>query len=171
METEVQNHLAELRNKRGISAAKLASAVGVSRQTIYAIEAESYVPNTLLGLKLAQVLDVKIEEIFSLPRGDSHPSTIQAVELLPERELTQPGQPLLLCNVNGRAIAVPAEPGIWNLPSADAVLAEKTTDRKPVIAKARILDDEWQQANRILIAGCDPQPLSSAAFSSAKALN
>ena len=156
MESEVQNHLSQLRQKRGISAAKLASAVGVSRQTIYAIEAETYVPNTVLGLKLAQVLDVRVEEIFSLPREDSHPSTIQAVELLPEREVTHPGQPLRLCNVDGRPIAVPAEPGIWDLPSADAVLTEKTTDRGPVIAKARIIDDNWQQANRILIAGCDP---------------
>ncbi len=156
METEVQNHLSELRRKRGFSAAQMASMVGVSRQTIYAIEAETYVPNTLLGLKLAHALDVKVEEIFSLREDAAPSSTIQAVEFLPEHELTHPGQPLRLCNVNGRPIAVPAEAGFWELPSADAVLAEKTSDRGPVIAKARVIDDDWQQDNRILIAGCDP---------------
>ena len=156
MEMEVQNRLAELRRKRGISAAQLASAVGVSRQTIYAIEAESYVPNTVLGLKLAHTLDVSVEEIFSLHQDVSHPSTVQTVEFLPEHELTHPGQPLRLCSVNGQPIAVSAEPGFWELPSADAVLAEETSDRGPVIAKARVIDNDWRQNNRILIAGCDP---------------
>ena len=156
METEVQNHLSQLRRKRGFSAAQLASMVGVSRQTIYAIEAATYVPNTVLGLKLAHALDVQVEEIFCLFQDASPSSTIQTVEFLPEHELTGPGQPLRLCSVNGRLIAVPAEPGIWELPSADAVLAEETTDRGPVRAKARLIGDDWQQDNRILIAGCDP---------------
>ena len=156
MELEVQNNLSQLRRKRGISAAQLASAVGVSRQTIYAIEAETYVPNTVLGLKLAHTLDVRVEEIFSLRQEASHSSTIQTVEFLPEHELTHRGQPLRLCSVSGRPIAVPAEPGIWELPSADAVLAEEITDRRPVKAKATIIDDDWQQDKRILIAGCDP---------------
>jgi molybdate-binding protein/DNA-binding XRE family transcriptional regulator len=156
MELEVQNNLSQLRRKRGISAAQLASAVGVSRQTIYAIEAETYVPNTVLGLKLAHTLDVRVEEIFSLRQEASHSSTIQTVEFLPEHELTHRGQPLRLCSVSGRPIAVPAEPGVWELPSADAVLAEEITDRRPVKAKATIIDDDWQQDKRILIAGCDP---------------
>ena len=156
MEMEVQNRLAQLRRKRGISAAQLATAVGVSRQTIYAIEAESYVPNTVLGLKLAHTLDVSVEEIFCLRQDALPSSTIQTVEFLPENELTHPGQPLRLCSVNGRPIAVPAEPGFWELPSADAVLAEETTDSGPVFAKARLIDNDWQQDNRILIAGCDP---------------
>ena len=155
-EAEVQNRLAQLRRKRGISAAELASLVGVSRQTIYAIEAETYMPNTVLGLKLARVLDVSIEEIFSLRPDVSRPSVIQTVEFLPEHELTHSGQPLRLCNVNGRTIAVPAEPGFWELPSANAVLAQEVPDRGPVSAKARLLDDDWQQDSRILAAGCDP---------------
>jgi putative molybdopterin biosynthesis protein len=41
---EIENHLGTLRQKRGISAAQLARTVGVTRQTIYAMEAGSYVP-------------------------------------------------------------------------------------------------------------------------------
>ena len=42
----VVNHLAALRLKRGLSAADLAGRAGITRQTVYAVEAGSYVPNT-----------------------------------------------------------------------------------------------------------------------------
>ena len=42
----VQNNLAAIRKARGVGAAELAKKVGVTRQTIYAIEAGNYVPNT-----------------------------------------------------------------------------------------------------------------------------
>jgi DNA-binding XRE family transcriptional regulator len=42
----------------------------VSRQAFYAVEAETCVPGTVLGLKLALALDVQVEEIFS-PRQDA----------------------------------------------------------------------------------------------------
>src|ERR1700693_5042143 len=42
---EVTTRLAELRTKRGLGAAQLADKIGVSRQTVYAIEAGTYVPN------------------------------------------------------------------------------------------------------------------------------
>jgi DNA-binding XRE family transcriptional regulator len=41
---EIENRLAEFRRKRGIPAASLALSAGVTRQTIYAIEAGSYIP-------------------------------------------------------------------------------------------------------------------------------
>ena len=52
METRTQLH--EVRQQRGVSAARLAQLTGVSRQTIYAIEAGDYVPNTTLALQLAK---------------------------------------------------------------------------------------------------------------------
>ena len=64
----VQNNLAQYRQKRGFTAIELAKEIGVSRQTIYAMETGTYVPNTLLALKLAQVLEVKVEDLFRLER-------------------------------------------------------------------------------------------------------
>jgi DNA-binding XRE family transcriptional regulator len=64
----VHNELRRLRRKRGLSAADLANTVGVSRQTIYAIEAGKYLPNTAVALKLARTLSVSLEDIFSLPK-------------------------------------------------------------------------------------------------------
>ena len=67
---EIENHLGALRQKRGISAAQLARTVGVTRQTIYAMEAGSYVPNTAVALRLAQALEVKVEDLFALPQAE-----------------------------------------------------------------------------------------------------
>lgn len=48
----------------------LANKIGVSRQTINAMEANKYVPSTVLALKIAKVFNKKVEEIFSLEKGD-----------------------------------------------------------------------------------------------------
>jgi putative transcriptional regulator len=42
----------------------------VSRQTINAMEASKYVPSTLLALKIAQLFQVKVEEVFQLEDGE-----------------------------------------------------------------------------------------------------
>ena len=44
----------------------LAAKVGVTRKTINTIERGHFVPSTLLALKLAQALGVKVEDLFSL---------------------------------------------------------------------------------------------------------
>lgn len=49
---------------------QLAEAVGVSRQTINAIEAGRFVPSTVLALKIARVFGRRVEEIFSLEETD-----------------------------------------------------------------------------------------------------
>jgi DNA-binding XRE family transcriptional regulator len=49
----IQNNLAHLRQRQGLSARRLAELVDVQRQTIYAMEAGTYVPNTLIALRLA----------------------------------------------------------------------------------------------------------------------
>ena len=49
---------------------QLADAVGVSRQTINAIESGKFVPSTVLALKIAQNFGKSVEEIFFLEEGD-----------------------------------------------------------------------------------------------------
>jgi putative transcriptional regulator len=49
---------------------QLAQKLGVSRQTIHAIEANKYVPSTVLALKLAQLFNKQVGEIFRLDEGD-----------------------------------------------------------------------------------------------------
>lgn len=49
---------------------QLAEAVGVSRQTINAIETKKYVPSTVLALKIAKVFGQPVERVFQLEEGD-----------------------------------------------------------------------------------------------------
>jgi putative transcriptional regulator len=48
----------------------LAKKVGVSRQTINAMEANKYVPSTVLALKIAQIFKKKVEDVFELEEDD-----------------------------------------------------------------------------------------------------
>lgn len=50
--------------------AQLAELIGVSRQTILAIESEKYVPSTVLSLKIASVFGKRVDEIFQLEPED-----------------------------------------------------------------------------------------------------
>ncbi|AWM34323.1 helix-turn-helix transcriptional regulator [Hymenobacter nivis] len=49
---------------------ELARRIGVSRQTINAMEAGKYVPSTALALKLARVFGKPVEQLFGLEDGD-----------------------------------------------------------------------------------------------------
>ncbi len=49
---------------------ELAQKVSVSRQTINAMEANKYVPSTVLALKIARVFGRPVEEIFFLDEND-----------------------------------------------------------------------------------------------------
>ena len=49
---------------------ELATKVSVSRQTINAMEANKYVPSTVLALKIAKVFNKPVEQIFILEKND-----------------------------------------------------------------------------------------------------
>jgi len=55
---------------KDITQQDLATAVGVSRQTINSIEAGGYVPSTVLALKIARYFGKPVETIFTLEEGD-----------------------------------------------------------------------------------------------------
>lgn len=60
----MNNDLPERRDERGMSQADLAAAVGVSRQTINAIERDRYDPSLELAFDLAAEFDCRIEDMF-----------------------------------------------------------------------------------------------------------
>ena len=66
MADRLSNRLLELRGERGLTQAALAEQVEVSRKTINTVENGIFVPSTLLALKIARALEVRVEEIFSL---------------------------------------------------------------------------------------------------------
>ena len=66
----ITNHLKVERAKRNLTQAQLAQLVGVSRQTINAMEANKYVPSTVLALKIARVFKKPVESIFFLEENE-----------------------------------------------------------------------------------------------------
>jgi putative transcriptional regulator len=71
----VKNRLRVLRAERRWSQAELAERLGVSRQTINAIETEKYEPSLTLAFKMARLFDLSIETIFAMEeQTDTPPS-------------------------------------------------------------------------------------------------
>ena len=60
----MKNKLRELRAAKEWSQSDLADKLGVSRQTVNAIETEKYDPSLPLALKVARLFKKKIEDIF-----------------------------------------------------------------------------------------------------------
>jgi putative molybdopterin biosynthesis protein len=148
---DTRTELPRIRQQRGVSAAQLASQAGVSRQTIYAIEAGDYVPNTTLALQLARILEVRVEDLFHL-EGEAAPLPKPiSVELLGSAAARK-GQPVQLCQVGKRLIGVAAVPQPV-LPMADGVIVETRTPQR---ADVRVFPSDEDQHKRLLVAGCDP---------------
>lgn len=64
MGEQIRTSVLALRKKRGITQEEVATAVGVTRQTIIAIEKGNYTPSVLLAIKLAQYFHTTVENIF-----------------------------------------------------------------------------------------------------------
>lgn len=65
----MKNRLRVLRAEREWSQAELAERLGVSRQTVNAIETGKYDPSLPLAFRIAQLFDSSIEAIFSPNEG------------------------------------------------------------------------------------------------------
>ncbi len=65
------NDVRELRGGRGLSQAALGEAMGVSRQTINAIETGRYMPSLPLAIALARYFDASVEAMFHPESGDN----------------------------------------------------------------------------------------------------
>ena len=62
----MKNNIRLERAVRRISQQELADAIGVSRQTVYAIENDKFVPSTELALKLSAYFEKTVNDLFSL---------------------------------------------------------------------------------------------------------
>jgi putative transcriptional regulator len=66
MKQIIKNQVYELRTKSGITQEALAEAVGVTRQTIIAIEKGNYTPSVILALRIAKFFKKSVEDIFQI---------------------------------------------------------------------------------------------------------
>jgi putative transcriptional regulator len=66
MRDSISNRVYDLRTKADVTQEALADAIGVTRQTVIAIEKGNYVPSALLAIKIARFFKKPVEDIFYL---------------------------------------------------------------------------------------------------------
>jgi putative transcriptional regulator len=66
-----ENRVRMHRAGAGLTQAQLATAVGVSRQTVNAMEAGDYAPSVYLALRVADALSTTVEELFAVRSADA----------------------------------------------------------------------------------------------------
>lgn len=66
---KLKNYVRMHRARLDLSQEELAQAVGVSRQTIHAIERGKAEPSVALALKLARLFELRVDELFWLDQG------------------------------------------------------------------------------------------------------
>jgi len=65
----MKNSLKVYRAMHNLTQEQLADKIGVTRQTVIAIESNKYLPSLGLAFKIAKIFDVTIEDIFSYEGG------------------------------------------------------------------------------------------------------
>ena len=151
--TRVENRLGEIRKSRGIGASDLAKRVNVSRQTVYAIEAGTYVPNTELALHLARELEVTVDELFALTAGSQMSAQSMEAEVL-SASAPAKGQPVRICQIGSRWISVPVSATPYYMPEADGLI--QRSSRIKGRASLVVFAKEDAARKRLVLAGCDP---------------
>ena len=98
MPERLANHLKERRTELGLTQAELADRVGVTRKTVNTVENGVFTPSTILALKLAEALDRRVEELFSLIEGCASDLRMRSpcVSCTSERCMPQPGRNMLI---------------------------------------------------------------------------
>ncbi|MGD9852220.1 MAG: substrate-binding domain-containing protein [Nitrospirales bacterium] len=154
----ISNAVLAIRKAKGMAQGELADRVGLTRQAMYDIEANHYLPSTAIALRLADALDCQVEDLFSL----SKKGEVIEAELLGVH--VQAGRPFRvnLAQVGDRIIARPlAELGdVLNfVVSADGIVTAPVPKKRGKTHQrvlVELLHDRKQIEKHIVIAGCDP---------------
>lgn len=67
--TRVTNSIRELRESAGLTQVELAKRIGVTRQTLIAIEQGKYSPTLELAFQISRVFAVGLDDVFQYPEG------------------------------------------------------------------------------------------------------
>jgi putative molybdopterin biosynthesis protein len=152
----LQSGLRELRQRAGLQQRELAERVGVSRQTLGALEAGESVPATSIALQLARVLGCRVEDIFWLGDDDRPLEAVlvgRGAEAAPAA-----GRRVAVATVEDRWVAhlLDGDSASAGLAPADGLLAPQArhAGKRPV--RVRPLRESKALRENLFAAGCDP---------------
>ncbi len=161
--SNIENRLRGLRTAKGLSQGALASMAGITRQAIYAIETNQYLPTTAVALRLAGALDCRVEDLFSLV------STGEVIE--GDLIGTRKGGPadlarmrVKVARVGERIVVRPVATlgGILNytVPADGLIIGNAGASDRMARSRSRVcvrlLRDRRIIEQEIAVAGCDP---------------
>ena len=152
--TETESRVREKRQALHLSQKQLAELAGITRQAICAVEANQYSPSTSVALKLARVLQCKVEELFHLKGGDE---VIEGELIGPLPKGLGKVVRAQVSQIGARVLVRPLI-GLGELASlsttADGLIVGPGSDAKRV--KVRLFENREALGRNILVAGCDP---------------
>lgn len=147
--------LREARTARGLTQAGLAEAVGVSRQSLVAIESGRSEPSVGLALRLARMLEGSVEALF----GASHEtSQIEVFPARPPSPVTRGAKRHAVGFVRDRWVAHPLRDEMPEtaMQSADAVSSRLTARRRRGPIEVELLRTPEELRDNVLLTGCAP---------------
>lgn len=142
---DLLNRLREVRLSRGISQQELANRAGITRQAVNGIEMRRYTPNAAVALRLAQVLDSRVEDLFRLTVS-AHDEPIRT-----GGESLDPGERVALARVGDALVAHPLigmRSIVEGFQPADALAADSES--------VRMLAPPDAPDQTAVLLGCDP---------------
>jgi putative molybdopterin biosynthesis protein len=148
----IGNDLSRRRRQLGLTQLQLAERAGLSRQALNGLEGGRAVPSTAIALRLAQVLDCKLDELFWL--SDSS-STVEA-ELADSTGLG--GSRVTVASVGGKWVAHPLVPSesLSAMTTADAILKPTRGKAGARTVKLHLLTRPAVAQKTLVCAGCAP---------------
>lgn len=155
----VENRLRIKRMENGLSQGELAKQAGLTRQALYAIESNHYLPGTEISLRLAKILGGSVEDLFYF-EGSGELIEVDLVESISELSFPVRAK---VARVGNRLLARPVSKlgELLNyMVTADGLIVEQVqkSSRNELRGRVRLqlLQDSQAIEEEIVIAGCDP---------------
>jgi len=155
----VENCLRAKRIERGLSQKAVVQEVGLTRQALYSIESNRYLPSTDIALRLAKVLNCRVEDLFRLETGNE---MVEADLLgsIPESHFPLRAN---IARVGERLIVRPVSTtnDLFNvMVPADGLILSPISPthrgRSALKVPVQLLQDRKVIDEAIVVAGCDP---------------
>jgi len=153
---ETLNLVRVRRAAAGLRQHELAQVAGVTRQSISAIEAGQYVPNTTVALRLAHALNCTVEALFPLP---DQPTYVDAELIGAPLGSPEPAMRVRVARVGKRMLAHPMRRGEDAFTAADGLASPSQRHEGPLhdsTVTVELLVERAQLEQAVVVCGCDP---------------